>query len=130
MNQKIVLVVRSLAFATGVVWAVAAPASVAVQGSVEAGHEAELARAGQEDLTPQARYESAIREAGGGLKLNLAECRAQPVALQKSCERQARALYETDMERARALRNNPELRPINETGGPIREVESITITRP
>lgn len=38
--------------------------------------EASLARGAVPDTTPQQRYQSAIREAGGGLKVSLEECRA------------------------------------------------------
>lgn len=53
--------------------------------------EASLDRGGKADVTQQQRYQSAIREAGGGLKVALAECKANPVALErKTCEAGAR----------------------------------------
>lgn len=41
---------------------------------------AALERTEVPDTTPQQRYQSAIREAGGGLKVGLEECRAQAQA--------------------------------------------------
>ena len=55
--------------------------------------EASLARGAVPDTTPQQRYQSAIREAGGGLKVSLEECRAMPTAERKGCESEARARY-------------------------------------
>ena len=66
---------------------------------------------------------TAIREAGGGLKQNLAACREQ-AAERKSCEREARATYQDDMAFARELRRNPDARPTNIPGG----IESSEVT--
>ncbi len=90
---------------------------------------AALERTEVPDTTPQQRYQSAIREAGGGLKVGLEECRAQAQA-RKSCEAQARARYQADMAQAKAMRHDPQARPVNETGGPIRSTETVTVIRP
>ena len=48
------------------------PGTALAQGRDEAA----LARTAVPDTTPQQRYQTAIREAGGGLKVSLEECRA------------------------------------------------------
>ena len=65
---------------------------------------AALERTEVPDTTPQQRYQSAIREAGGGLKVGLEECRAQAQA-RKSCEAQARARFQADMAQANGGRH-------------------------
>lgn len=95
----------------------------------ELSHEAELARAEVPDTTPQQRYRSAVREAGGGLKIGLAECRALPSGRQ-ACEAEARARYQDDMRAAKKMLEDPQARPVNEVGGPIRSTETVTIIRP
>lgn len=92
-------------------------------------HEAELARAGVPDETPQQRYRSALREAGGGLKVGLAQCREQ-AAGRKACEAEARSRYQEDMRLAREMLRNPQARPVNEVGGPIRATETVIEKRP
>ncbi|WP_119966213.1 hypothetical protein [Simplicispira lacusdiani] len=102
----------------------------AVPGAALAqSYDAELARADVPDTTPQQRYRSAIREAGGGLKIGLAECRALPAGRQ-ACEAEARARYQEDMRAAKRMLEDPQARPVNEMGGPIRATETITVTRP
>lgn len=79
-----------------------------------------LARSAQEDTTPQQRYQTAIREAGGGLKTSLQECKAAAAAERAACNAQARARYTEDMAAAKVLLKNPQARPLNVTGDPIR----------
>lgn len=102
-------------------------------GSVAAAqtqpYTAALERTDAPDTTPQQRYQSAIREAGGGLKVGLEECRAQAQAV-KACEAEARARYQADMAQAKAMLRDPQARPVNETGGPIRSTETVTVIRP
>ena len=86
--------------------------------------EASLARGAVPDTTPQQRYQTAIREAGGGLKLSLADCRMQAVAQRKSCEGEARMRYKQDMEKAREMRNNPQAMPYQVESGPVRMTET------
>lgn len=87
-------------------------------------YDAELQRGARADATPQQRYQTAIREAGGGLKVSLAECRNQAAAERKACESQARAAYKKDMDYARELRNNPDARPFSVQGEPVRMTET------
>jgi hypothetical protein len=101
--------------------AMAIPSTAAAQ----AGDEASLARGAVPDTTPQQRYQTAIREAGGGLKVSLAECREMASADRKSCESQARSRYQADMAKARAMLKDPSIGPVNVVGGPIRSTETV-----
>ena len=93
--------------------------------------EASLARGAVPDTTPQQRYQSAIREAGGGLKVSLEECRAMPATERKACDAEARARYQADMAAAKALlRGDPSAGPVNITGGPIRSTETVYVIKP
>lgn len=87
--------------------------------------EQELERGAMPDTTPQQRYNTAIREAGGGMKVGLAECKAMQASERKGCEREVRERYQADMATAREMLRNPEARPVNETGGPIRSTETV-----
>ncbi|MFT4241129.1 MAG: hypothetical protein QM569_02490 [Acidovorax sp.] len=114
--------------------------SVAVLGAALAGPglaaphrggEASLARGAVPDTTPQQRYQTAIREAGGGLKISLQECRALHAPQRKECESQARARYQADMAKAQAiLRGDPHAGPVNVVGGPIRSTETVYQVKP
>ena len=86
--------------------------------------EVSLARGAEPDTTPQQRYHSAIREAGGGLKVSLQECKGLEAAGRRSCEVQARTLYKRDMAKAKQMIRDPSVRPIDVMGGPIRTTES------
>lgn len=121
-------------FATAL-WIGAVPLAVAVALALPAGaraqtDEASLGRSAQPDTTPQQRYQSAIREAGGGLKVSLEECRAMVAAERKACESAARARYKADMQAADILLRDPQARPVNITGGPIRSAETTYVVRP
>ena len=94
------------------------------------GDEVSLARGAVPDTTPQQRYQSAIREAGGGLKVSLEECRAMAAAERKACESQARARYQADMAAAKALLKDPSAGPVNVVGGPIRSTETVYEIKP
>ncbi len=94
------------------------------------GDEASLQRGAVADMTPQQRYNTAIREAGGGMKVALEECRALAGAERRSCEAQARARYQADMAAAKEFLRNPNARPVNVTGGPIRGTESTYVVKP
>lgn len=89
-----------------------------------------LDQGGKADVTPEQRYQSAIREAGGGLKVALAECRQAPAADRKGCEAEARKRYQADMAQAAAMRKDPSMRPVDVQGEPIRTRETTTIQRP
>lgn len=103
----------------------ATPSSALAQGD-----EASLQRGAMEDMTPQQRYNTAIREAGGGMKVSLEECRAMATADRRACEAQARARYQADMAAAKEFLRNPNARPVNVIGGPIRGTESTYVVKP
>jgi len=103
----------------------ATPSSALAQGD-----EASLQRGAMEDMTPQQRYNTAIREAGGGMKVSLEECRAMATAERRACEAQARARYQADMAAAREFLRNRNARPVNVIGGPIRGTESTYVIKP
>lgn len=92
--------------------------------------EASLARGARPDETPQQRYQTAIREAGGGLKVSLEECRAQAPAERKSCQKEAQARYKADMAQAKEMLRNPNARPVNVVGEPVRSTETTITTKP
>lgn len=93
--------------------------------------ERSLDNGGKADVTPQQRYNSAIREAGGGLKVALAECRQQAQgADRKACEAGAQQRYRADMAQAKEMQKNPAARPVDVRGEPIRSTETTTVIRP
>lgn len=92
--------------------------------TAQTNDEASLARGAVPDTTPQQRYQTAIREAGGGLKVSLEECRAMGSPERKACEAQARSRYQADMATAKAMLRDPSVRPANVVGGPIRSTET------
>ena len=103
------------------------PGTALAQGRDEAA----LARTAVPDTTPQQRYQSAIREAGGGLKVSLEECRTLAAAESRACEATARTRYQADMAQARGiLRGDPKAGPVNIVGGPIRSTETVHVIRP
>jgi hypothetical protein len=102
----------------------AAVPSVAL-AQADMGAQKELGRGAMPDTTPQQRYNSAIREAGGGMKVGLAECKAMPAGERKGCEREVRERYQADMAAAREMLRNPHARPVDVTGGPIRSTETV-----
>ncbi|WP_226443675.1 hypothetical protein [Acidovorax radicis] len=99
-------------------------------GASAQNDEASLARGAVPDSTPQQRYQSAIREAGGGLKVSLEECRTMAAAERKGCESQARARYRADMASAKAMLSNPSIGPVNIVGAPIRSTETTYVVKP
>lgn len=90
-------------------------------------NDAALERGAQPDMTAQQRYQTAIREAGGGLKVALEQCRAQAVE-RSACERQARNNYQSDMAYARNLRSNPDAQPTQVQNNEIRSTEVTTFS--
>ena len=99
-------------------------------GALAQSEEASLARGAMPDTTPQQRYQSAIREAGGGLKVSLEECRAMAGVERKGCESQARARYRSDMAAAKTLLSDPSAGPVNIVGEPIRSTETTFVVKP
>lgn len=99
-------------------------------GALAQGDEASLVRGSVPDTTPQQRYQSAIREAGGGLKVSLEECRAMAASERKACESQARARYQSDMANAKAMLKDPSAGPVNVVGEPVRSTETVYVIKP
>ncbi len=88
----------SLAFAAGLV--LAAPSSPANR---VASDFQSLENGAVEDVTPQQKYRSAIREAGGAYKESLRECAQAAYRDRLECVRNARATYDRDMAEAKQL---------------------------
>ena len=65
--------------------------------------EQSLARGAIEDVTPQQKYRTAIREAGGGYKEWLRECTHMQIAESRSCRLEAKATYDRDMAKAKLI---------------------------
>lgn len=104
---------------TGIASLLLAPAMVLAQN-----YDASLERGARPDTTPEQRYQTAIREAGGGLKLSLADCRKLSAAERKACENQAHATYKQDMQKAREMRKNPAAMPYQVESGGVRMTET------
>lgn len=66
-------------------------------------NEQSLARGAVEDTTPQQKYRTAIREAGGGYKEWLRECDQLPSADRRACTIEAKATYDRDMAQAQMI---------------------------
>ena len=62
-----------------------------------------LSRGAIEDVTPQQKYNTAIREAGGGYKEWLRECNNGLSDLKRACTAEAKATYDSDMARAKLI---------------------------
>ena len=75
-------------------------------------NEQSLARGAVEDVTPQQKYRTAIREAGGGYKESLRECDNMPATDRRGCKLEAKATYDRDMSEAQMiLRGSGTMRP-------------------
>ena len=62
-----------------------------------------LERGSVADVTAQQKYQTAIKEAGGGYKLYLVECASMAAVERSACRRDAKALYDSDMASARTI---------------------------
>ncbi len=121
---------RTFLSATVLALAAAAGGAVLPSTALAQSDQASLERGARPDTTPAQRYQTAIREAGGGLKVALEECRAGEAGARKSCESQARARYQADMAAAKEMLRNPDARPVNVVGEPIRSTETTTVIKP
>ena len=65
--------------------------------------ERSLARGTVEDVTPQQKYRTAIRDAGGGYKEWLRECSHMPAVDRRACVLDAKATYDREMAQARLI---------------------------
>lgn len=83
-------------------------------------YDASLERGARADTTAEQRYQTAIREAGGGLKVAMAECRTMPASERKACASEAQSNYKKDMALAREMKKNPDARPFSVKGGEVR----------
>lgn len=57
----------------------------------------------QEDATPEARYQTARKEAGAAFEEQKKECRTQAASVRQQCMKEARQQWKTDLERAKTL---------------------------
>jgi hypothetical protein len=127
MNQRFVSFGRSALMGAAASCALWLPA---VTAHAQGAEDASLARGAQEDATPQQRYQTAIREAGGGLKINLEECKTAAAAERSACNAKARAQYKEEMAAAKVLLKDPNARPLSVTGGPIRSTVTTVQSKP
>lgn len=105
-NSRIVDAAGSAAFV------VALLAISSVAHTTPSSDELALAKGAIEDVTPQQKYRTAIREAGGGYKEWLRECDHMPTADRGTCRRDAKATYDRDMAQAQwILRGGDNTRP-------------------
>ena len=65
--------------------------------------ERSLERGAVEDVTPQQKYRSAIREAGGAYKESLRECTQLSGGDGRVCVREAKITYDRDMAAAKLI---------------------------
>ncbi|MBF9263215.1 hypothetical protein [Paracidovorax cattleyae] len=100
------------------------------QAAGAGGEDASLARGATPDTTAGQRYQSAVREAGGGLKLSIAECRSGDAASRSACESEARKRYREEMDAAKALLHPPGVRSAKPQPGPNKEPEPRIVGKP
>lgn len=67
------------------------------------GEERSLEKGSVPDVTPQQKYQSAIREAGGGYKEWLRDCARFAGDAHKACSSEAKATYDREMAEARRM---------------------------
>lgn len=65
--------------------------------------EQSLRRGSVEDVTPQQKYQSAIREAGGAQKEALRDCALLASDARRACTREAKASYAQEMASAKLI---------------------------
>ncbi len=78
-------------------------ASVGAALASPSSDEQALAKGAIEDVTPQQKYRTAIREAGGGYKEWLRECSNGAADLRRDCAAEAKATYDRDMKLAKLI---------------------------
>lgn len=89
--------------------------------------DAELARGAVPDTTATQRYNTAVREAYGAQKNNLAECRKASAGERKACQADAQAQFKADMALAKQIKADPRARPVKVKGGYPRKTSETTI---
>jgi hypothetical protein len=78
-------------------------AAVSFACAANANDAQSLERGAVADVTPQQKYQSAIREAGGAYKEWLRECVQLAAADQRACRLEAKATYDADMAQAKRI---------------------------
>ena len=78
-------------------------AGASVAQASPASDEQSLRRGAVEDVLPQQKYQSAIREAGGAYKEALRECAQAAGDNRRECARAAKMTYDRDMAEAKAI---------------------------
>ena len=78
-------------------------AAACVANAACANEAQSLERGAVADVTPQQKYQSAIREAGGAYKEWLRECMPLSAADQRACRQEAKASYDADMAAAKQI---------------------------
>ena len=105
-----------------VLWAGVALGPVVLAAASEAR---QLEQADRPDVTAQQKYQTAIAEAGGGLKINLADCRGQPAKAARACVKDAQSRYQQEMAVARELLRHPERSTSPVVTSEIRTTETV-----
>lgn len=77
------------------------PPAVARQQAAEVA-QGDPARWYQEDVTPEMKLRTLRKEIAAGLQENLGACKSLPAPERRSCQQEARAIYQQDMAKARA----------------------------
>lgn len=90
-------------FKIAMVLATACVAATSVAHATPSSDEQSLRRGAVEDVTPQQKYQSAIREAGGAQKEALRECALLAPDARRACAREAKASYEREMADAKMI---------------------------
>ncbi len=78
-------------------------ATIGVVHASSSSDEQSLRRGAVEDVTPQQKYQSAIREAGGAQKEALRECALLAPDARLACAREAKATYAREMATAKLI---------------------------
>lgn len=94
---------RSIGMTGAVVLAMALFVTANFAHATNGGEARSLEKGAVPDVTPQQKYQSAIREAGGGYKEWLRECAQFVGDAHKTCGREAKAVYDRDMAEARRI---------------------------
>jgi hypothetical protein len=61
------------------------------------------ARWSKEDATPQARYQTASKEASAAYRENMSQCRIAPQTGRSACMKEAKAIYQQELQNAKQL---------------------------
>lgn len=95
--------ISNAAFAVVALLGVSVNAQSQSQSQSFSSEAAELRAGAREDVTPQQKYRTAIREAGGAYKEAQRDCAGMGAMERRTCLREAKSTYERDMAEARTL---------------------------